>query len=406
MILIANLQYGWSVFVLPLQHAFNWEVTAIQIAFTIFVALETWATPINGWFADRIGPRFGPRVVMGVGGILIAAGWVLDSYTTSLTGLYIGGALTGFGAGGVYCVSVGTAVKWFPDRRGLASGLVAAGFGAGAALTIIPIKMMIESSGYASTFFWFALIQGGLVLICAQFVRHPEAGEVKVVVNTKVKQSARSYNSREVLSSWVFWVLYVCDVLMCAGGLVVTANLATIAKSHGITDVVALAGITTLSLALVFSNVMNGVARPLFGWVADNIGLPKTMVVGFGLGAIAYFLLYLVGGYPLGFVACTGLVFFCWGNIFSLFPSMCTNLFGTKFATTNAALLYTAKGTAALLVPLASIVTRVTGSWDSVLLVAACINVIAVFVVWFILRPAAERQYEGSATTAPAAQSA
>ncbi len=392
--MIANLQYGWSVFVSPLQQAHGWTVAAIQIAFTIFVALETWATPVNAWICDRIGPRFGPRVVMGGGGLLIAAGWVLNAYTTSLTGLYTGGALTGFGAGAIYCVSVGTAVKWFPDRRGLATGLVAAGFGAGAALTIIPITMYIASSGYEAAFMLFGLIQGGVVLLASQFIPHPNPGEVKVVVNAKTKQSARSYTSKEVLSSWVFWVLYICDVLMCAGGLVVTANLVGIASSHGISDTIIL-GATTLSLALVFSNVMNGVARPLFGWVADQIGLPTTMIIGFSLGAAAYFFLYLLGAIPVAFVLGTGLVFFCWGNIFSLFPAMCTNLFGTKFATTNAALLYTAKGAAALLVPFASIITRATGSWDSVLLVATIINVVAVFVVAFVLAPAAQHFQSG-----------
>jgi OFA family oxalate/formate antiporter-like MFS transporter len=391
MVMIANLQYGWSVFVLPLQQAHGWAVSAIQVAFTIFVALETWATPVNAWICDRIGPRFGPRAVMGFGGVLIAIGWIVNAYTDSLAGLYAGGTLTGFGAGAVYCVSVGTAVKWFPDRRGLATGLVAAGFGAGAALTIIPIKMYIASSGYAAAFLLFGLIQGGVVLIVSQFIRHPNPGEVKVVANAATKQSARNYSSQEVLGSWVFWVLYVCDVLMCAGGLVVTANLVAIANSHEISNVVLVMGATTLSVALVFSNVMNGVARPLFGWVADQIGLPKTMIIGFGLGAAAYFFLYSLGADPLAFVLFTGMVFFCWGNIFSLFPAMCTNLFGSKYATTNASLLYTAKGAAALLVPFASIVTRITGSWDSVLLVATGINVTAVFVVGLVLVPAARR---------------
>lgn len=390
MVMIANLQYGWSVFVAPLQEAHGWALTSIQIAFTIFVALETWATPVNAWICDYIGPRFGPRLVMGAGGVLIAAGWVLDAYTSSLTALYIGGILTGFGAGGIYCVSVGTAVKWFPDRRGLATGLVAAGFGAGAALTIIPIKMYIASSGYQAAFLLFGLIQGGVVLLASQFIRHPNQGEVKVVVNATTKQSARNYTSKEVLGSWVFWVLYICDVLMCAGGLVVTANLVGIANSHEITNVEIL-GATTISFALVFSNVANGVARPLFGWIADSIGLPKTMIIGFTLGAAAYFFLYMFGGIPAAFILCTGLVFFCWGNIFSLFPAMCTNLFGTKYATTNASLLYTAKGAAALLVPLASIVVKATGSWDSVLLIATGINILAVFVVALVLTPAASR---------------
>ncbi len=144
MIMIANLQYGWSVFVLPLQKARGWSVSDIQIAFTIFVALETWATPINGWIADKLGPDVGPRTVMGVGGVLVGLGWIINSYASSLPALYIGGALSGLGSGAVYCTAVGTAVKWFKDHRGLAVGLVAGGFGAGAALTIIPIQMVMR----------------------------------------------------------------------------------------------------------------------------------------------------------------------------------------------------------------------------------------------------------------------
>jgi MFS transporter, OFA family, oxalate/formate antiporter len=404
MIMIANLQYGWSVFVLPLQKAHNWAISDIQIAFTVFVALETWATPINGWIADRLGPHLGPRIVMGVGGVLVGLGWVIDSYAVSLTALYVGGALSGLGSGAVYCTAVGTAVKWFKDHRGLAVGLVAGGFGAGAALTIIPIRMLIESHGYESAFFWFGLIQGGVVLIVSQFIRNPDPGEAPIVAEIKVQQTSRSYTAREVLGSRVFWVLYVLDLLMCAGGLVVTAYLAPIAAAYDISNVVVFLSATTLSVALVFANVMNGVARPLFGWVSDHIGLWQTMAIAFTLGAASYFLLYVLGGHPWGFIFFVGMVFFCWGNIFSLFPSMCTDLFGSKYATTNTGMLYTAKGAAALLVPLGAVAAKATGNWNDLLFLATGINVVAAFLVLVVLRPAANRHHAEDNRPGPAAK--
>jgi OFA family oxalate/formate antiporter-like MFS transporter len=392
MVMIANLQYGWTVFVHPIQDAHHWAAAAIQIAFTIFIALETWATPIYGWIADRLGPHLGPRVVMGAGGILVAVGWVTNSYANSLAVLYAGAALAGLGAGAVYCTSVGTSVKWFKDRRGLAVGLVAGGYGAGAALTIIPIRMLIAARGYASAFFWCGLVLGGGVLIVSQFIRNPNPGEAPAPPEVKVRQTHRNYTANEVLRSRVFWVLYVLDLLMCAGGLMVTAYLATIARSYNVDNSVVFLSATTLSVALIFANVMNGLGRPLFGWVSDRFGLSRTMAIAFALGSASYFLLSEAGRNPWGFIFFAGMVFFCWGEIFSLFPAMCTDLFGTKYATTNASMLYTAKGAAAFLVPLGGYVAyRANGNWSGVLLLAAAINIVAVLLVIFVLRPAAIR---------------
>jgi MFS transporter, OFA family, oxalate/formate antiporter len=390
MLMIANLQYGWTLFVVPLHNAHGWDIAAIQFAFTLFVALETFGTPVAGWIADKLGPDIGPRVAISAGAALVALGWIIESFAGSLPLLYIGGALTGLGSGAVYTTCVGIAVKWFKDNRGLAVGLIAAGFGAGAALTIIPIRMVIAASGYQSAFFWFALIQGGVILVAAQFVRAPHPGEAPALKAVKVRQTSYSYSPSEVLRQPVFWVLYLLDVMMCAGGLIVTANLAPIANTYGVANVM-IWGTTTLSVALIFANIMNGVGRPFFGWVGDRIGNTSTMVIAFALGAASYYLLSVTGHDSLGYVLFAGMIFLSWGNIFSLFPAMCTDLFGQEYATTNLSMLYTAKGAAAFLVPLGT--PAIVGSWNNVLLLAAALNAVAVVVVLAVLRPAEQRHH-------------
>src|SRR5579862_5644726 len=355
MVMIANLQYGWTLFVNPINKAHGWSVASIQFAFSIFIALETWLTPIHGWIVDSLGVRLGPKLVVAFGGITVALGWIINSYATSLEMLYLGAVVGGTGGGAVYATCVGQAVKWFPDRRGLAVGLTAAGYGAGTALTVIPILATIASAGYEAAFFWFGLVQGGIVFVLAWLLRAPEPGELTGIGAPKVAQSARSYTPAQVLSTPVFWLLYIMFILVSASGLMATAQLAPIAKDFQI-DKVLLLGIATLSLAGIVDNVCNGGARPLFGWISDNIGRENTMALAFGLGGIAYWLLGALGHAPWGFVIFAALIFLTWGEIFSLFPSTCTDTFGIKFATVNLSLLYTAKGASAFLVPLANII--------------------------------------------------
>ena len=394
MVLIANLQYGWTLFVNPIAKATNWSVADIQIAFSIFVALETWLTPVEGWLADHIGPKNGPRLVTAVGGILVALGWIINAKAGSLGMLYFGAVVTGTGAGAVYATCVGNAVKWFPDRRGLAVGLTAAGFGAGAAITVVPIRMVIESAGYQSAFFWFGLVQGGLVFLLAWMIRAPFEGEMPRVTATKVAQTSRSYTPIEMLQTTTFWVLYVMFILVSASGLMATAQIALVAKDFNVANVVVLGAATTLTLALVVDNVANGAARPLFGWISDNIGRENTMALAFGLGGISYWLLGSMGTSPWAFVLFAALIFLTWGEIFSLFPSTCTDTFGPKYGTANLSFLYTAKGASAFLVPLANVVKAATGGWHMVFVVTAIMNFVVVGLALFVLKPLRSKQME------------
>ncbi len=388
MALIANLQYAWTLFVDPMHAERGWTLAEIQWAFSIFIATETWLTPAAGAIVDRLGPRSGPSLTIAGGGILVGIGWTINAYAGSLALLYIGAAVSGTGAGAIYATCVGNAVKWFPDRRGLAVGLTAAGFGAGAALTVVPIRLTIGAAGYQHAFLWFGIGQAVILLLIARVLRGP--GRPIVLpnqANPNLRQSIRSSTSVEMLRSPIFWLLYAMFLCVSASGLMATAQLGPIAKDYGISNTVIFLGANTLSVALVVDNVLNGVARPFFGGLSDRIGREKTMALAFGLGALSYWLLAVAGHSPWAFVLCAGLIFFTWGEIFSLFPSTCTDTFGPKYATANASLLYTAKGTSAFLVPLANVLKSATGGWESVFLVAAASNVVVVVLALFVLRP-------------------
>ena len=386
MVMIANLQYGWTLFVNPIDQKYHWGRAAIQVAFTIFVLTETWLVPIEGYLIDK----FGPKIMICGSGALVAIAWVINSMADSLFLLYVGAAIGGIGAGVIYGGSVGNALKWFPDRRGLAAGLTAAGFGAGSALTVIPIANMIHSSGYQSAFLWFGLGQGIIVMIVALFLRAPEAGEVAAPAAPAVQQTRRDYMPSEVLKTPVFYVMYAMFVMVGAGGLMAIAQLAPIANDYKVATIpVSLLGLTlpALTFALTIDRVLNGICRPFFGWVSDHIGRENTMFIAFFIEGVGIYALLLAAGNPVLFVILSGLVFFAWGEIYSLFPATSTDIYGRKFATTNYGMLYTAKGTAALLVPLANVLTSATGSWHAVFYVAAILNIVAAFMALFVLKP-------------------
>jgi MFS transporter, OFA family, oxalate/formate antiporter len=391
MVMIANLQYGWTLFVNPIDQKYHWGRAAIQVAFTIFVLTETWLVPIEGYLIDR----FGPKIMICGSGVLVAIAWVLNSYADSLPLLYLAAAIGGIGAGVIYGGSVGNALKWFPDRRGLAAGLTAAGFGAGSALTVIPIANMIQSSGYQSAFFWFGLVQGIVVVIVGFWLRAPQPGEVSTPVAPAVQQTRRDYQWHEAIRTPVFWVMYAMFVMVGTGGLMATAQLAPIANDFKVANIpVSILGLTlpALTFALSIDRVLNGFCRPFFGWVSDNIGRENTMFIAFLLEGIGIYALLLFAANPLLFVVLSGLVFFAWGEIYSLFPATCTDIYGRKFATTNYGMLYTAKGTAALLVPLGNVLMTATGSWTAVFIIAAILNIIAAIMAIAVLKPLRMRE--------------
>jgi OFA family oxalate/formate antiporter-like MFS transporter len=390
MVMIANLQYGWTLFVSPIDQKYHWGRAAIQVAFTIFILTETWLVPFEGYLIDR----FGPRVMIGGSGVLVAIAWVWNAYATTLVELYIAAAIGGIGAGVVYGGAIGNALKWFPDRRGLASGITAAGFGAGSALTVIPIANMIASSGYEAAFLWYGLGQGVIVCVVGYWLRAPEKGEVPVPLKPAVQQTSRDHTPLEVIKSVPFWVMYFMFVSVATGGLMAVAQLGPIAKDFKVDSVpVSLLGLTlpALTFALTIDRVLNGLCRPFFGWVSDNIGRENTMFIAFMFEGVGIYALLLLAHNPVWFVLLSGIVFFAWGEIYSLFPSTCTDLFGRGYATTNYGILYTAKGVSALLVPLANVLTVATGSWAAVFYVSAILNIVAAVLALVVLKPMRQR---------------
>ena len=402
---VANLQYGWTLFVNPIEAKFHWAQKDIQWAFTLFVLIETWLVPVEGYLVDRLGPKW---VVIG-GGILVAIAWLVNSEADSLSMLYAGAVIGGIGTGAVYGTCVGNALKWFPGRRGLAAGLTAAGFGAGAALTVIPISHMIASDGYQHAFLFFGLLQGGIVFVMGWLLLVPPARILAAAV--KPGTTSRGYTPQEVLRSPVFYVLYIMFVLIAAGGLSMTASVKPMAIDLKLDKVpVDLFGITMAAgiYAVSLSRIFDGVGRPFFGWLSDQIGREYTMALAFLIGAAALFTLSQIGGTnPVMFVLVTALYFGVYGEIFSLFPATQGDTFGSKYAAANAGMLYTAKGAGALVVPLVASVAKAHGYGAIFTLFVTC-NIIAALLALFVLKPMRARHFasSGTAAAAPAASAA
>jgi len=340
MIMIANLQYSWTLFVEPMRSATGWKLSDIQWAFTLFILFQTWVQPAQGFLIDRMGPR----IFTTLAGVLVGIGWTGLGYATSLPALYTLYVIAGIGAALIYGGSIGSALKWFKEKRGFAAGLIAAGFGGGTALFIPFIAAMIKGSGYQSAFIYTGIVQAVVILVVAQFLRHPpaEAARVKTAAGSSML-GQHDFTTAEMLRTPQFYALYVSFVMMATGGLLVTANAGSIAKDWGIPT-------TALAAATSLNALANGGSRIFWGWVSDRTGRELAMGVAFILQALCLVLVLTLGRLSgTLFTITLVLTFFTWGEVFSLFPSVVGDYYGARNATANYGVMYSAKGVASII---------------------------------------------------------
>jgi OFA family oxalate/formate antiporter-like MFS transporter len=371
MMMIANLQYGWTLFVKPLVAATHWKLSDVQLGFTLFIAFETWMMPCSGWLIDRLGPR----TFISMAGLLCGTGWAALGQVRSLPELYVCYSLAGFGAALVYCGSMGIALKWFPDKRGLAAGIISAGFGSGAALFIPMIAHIIRVEDYRAAFLYTGIAQGLVIICVAQFLHNPtKTTPVAASTRVHVRSHGHDFNSLEMLQTPHFYLLFAMALMMGIGGLMVTAQVAPMAGTFKI-------GATALTIALTLNPIANGAGRVFWGWVSDLVGRERTMFVAFLLQAV--FLLGVVTIAPKSatlFIVCLALVFFTWGEVYSLFPSATADFFGTKNASSNYSFVYSAKGVASILGGwVAALLFEKTGSWNNGFYGCAALALITAF---------------------------
>jgi OFA family oxalate/formate antiporter-like MFS transporter len=399
MMAIANLQYAWTLFTIPLSESLNAKLSEVQWAFFMFALLQTWLGPLYGALIDRLGTR----VVVSCGAILVGLGWIGSGYADSLPALYFFYGLGGVGSGAVYGSCIGTALKWFPDRRGLAAGLTAGAYGFGTSLTILPIQWMIGSSGYRNTFIVWGIIQGVVVLAAAQFLRKaPRDFRAAPSASSKVVQNAVDYTPGQMVRTGTFWLMYLMMAMVAFGGMMVTAQIKPIASTYGMDQHVVFYGVTALGLALILNGILNGATRPFWGYISDRIGRYQTMGIAFALEAIGILALLSFIDRPVLFVVLSGLVFFAWGEIYSLFPAAIGDVFGPKYSATNYGIQYTAKGTATFFASVgAAWLFESWGSWEIVLWVAVFCDLLAAGLAFFWLRPLAHRLAQGRAQGLP-----
>jgi MFS transporter, OFA family, oxalate/formate antiporter len=381
MMAISSPQYVWTLFVKPFQAATGAALPTVQITFSVLIVLQTLFSPAQGWLVDR----FGPKLLVAVGAALTGLGWVISAHVDNVWRLFLAyGLFCGVGTGIVYVGVIGLMARWFPDRRGFAIGIVAAGYGMGAMLTTFPISSMLASSGAPMTLIVFGVILGAVGVLAALGLREPGPGETPPPV-------ARGAHGEDVapanmLKTPIFWLMFVMMAMMSTGGLMVTSNFANFARDFGVADVLVL-GLAALPFALTVDRLLNGFTRPFFGWASDRIGRENTMGLAFGLEAAAILLLLLFSRNAPAFVVLSGLVFFGWGEIFSLFPSTLADTFGTRYATTNYGFLYIAQGVGSILGgPVAAAMRVATGSWTPVFGVAVAMDIATALLALFALK--------------------
>jgi MFS transporter, OFA family, oxalate/formate antiporter len=390
---ISNLQYAWILFTKPLTESLHTSLALVQVAFSAFIVAGTWLVPLEGYLVDQLGPRR----MLAISGVLVGLGWIGAGRATTVRELIFWYTLGGLGVGVVATGTVGNALKWFPDYRGLCVGLTAAAYGGGTALTVARIAKMIDRSGYAHTLVTWGIIQGITVILAALVLVKPPAGwappgwkEKQAQINPKVRTSSVDLTPRQMLRSGSFWVIYLMMTMVAFSGLVVTAQLSPIAKFYNVDKVIVVFGMSALVLAIEVDQVLNGFSRPFWGWVSDHVGRENTMFVAFSLEALAVFGLLRLIHRPIWFVLMSGLCFFAWGEIFSLFPSITGDLFGKTWATTNYGIVYTSKGLASIFAgPVAALASTKTGSWVPVFWAMIACDLLAALMALLWLKPVA-----------------
>jgi OFA family oxalate/formate antiporter-like MFS transporter len=396
MMAISSPQYTWTLFTGPLNQKLGTTLAELQWTFSLLIVLQTWFSPFQAFLVDR----FGPRLLISVGAIMSGGSWVLAAFSDNLWALYLTyGVIGGFGTGIIYVGVIGLMVRWFPDRRGLAAGLAAAGYGFGAIFTSFPIDSMIKSSGYGNTLLVWGIIQGVVGIVAAQGLRLPpenyQAPSAAIGAGGP-QQSARSYSPSEMLKNPIFWLLFAMMSMMSTSGLMVVSNVGPFANEYKVSQALVL-GMAALPLSLTLSRFTNGLTRPFFGWVSDRIGREATMTLAFSLECVAILVLFAFIDQPALFVVLTGLVFFGWGEIFSLFPSTLTDTFGPKYAATNYGFLYIAQGVGSILGgPAAAFLKQTTGSWTAVFIAVAVLDAITAALAITVLRPMRRRHFAAS----------
>ena len=382
MMAISSPQYVWTLFTGPLTQKLGVSLAQVQITFSLLIILQTFFSPAQGWLIDR----FGLRKLIATGCALSGLSWILASQANTLTSLYLSyGVLGGLGTGIVYVGIVGLMVRWFPDRRGLAAGAVAAGYGMGAMLTTFPISNSLKDVGMETTLVTFGLILGVVGLLASQFLRQPPAQLAEQPVPI-IGRIVKDLAPRQMLKTPIFWLMFAMFTMMSTSGLMVTSQMASFAKDFGMTNVMIM-GMAALPLALTIDRICNGLTRPLFGWISDRWGRENTMAFAFFFEGVAMTLWLLTSDNPVLFVLLSGVVFLGWGEIFSLFPSTLTDTFGTKNATTNYGFLYMAQGIGSIFGgPVAALLHQYTDSWIPVFAVAISFDLITAALALFALK--------------------
>lgn len=396
MIMIANLQYSWTLFVKPIMGATGWKLSQVQLGFTLFIIFETWMMPLSGWFMDK----FGPRLFTTIAAVLCSVGWAGLGRATTLTELYVFYSIAGFGAALVYCGATTVGLKWFPDKLGFASGLIAAGFGSGALLFVHIMAYVIRVQDYRAAFLYTGIAEGIVIFLAAQFLINPAPNDPQIAGKKgksrfKLRSGAEQFTSLEMLCTPQFYVLYAIMLMMGVGGLMATAQAASVADTLGI-------GKAALTAAVTINLLANGSGRIFWGWVSDHIGRERTMIIAFMLQALVLVSVLRVGrGSPIGFIVCLALVFFTYGEIYAIFPAASADFFGGRNASSNYSLLYSSKGVASILAAWgAALLFEKTGTWTVVFYGSATLAFLAALIAWGLIAmplPTKQRQVSPAA---------